>query len=85
MTVDIHRGRLDAAGRVTKLNALYDKTGAVTKKKPRHIPAGGIASITVQLEGGNGMVGSGTIPVEEGTRIVLRAFGQTVAAGVVEA
>lgn len=85
MTVDIHRGRLNAAGKVIKLNALYDKsTGAIAKKKPRHIPAGGLASITVQVETGSPIVGAGTIPVEAGTRIVLRAFGQTVAAGLVE-
>jgi len=86
MMVDIHRGRLNAAGKVAKMIAVYDKaTGAVTKKKPRHIPAGGLASITVQVDNGPGVVGGGTIPVEVGTRIVLRAFGQTVAAGLVEA
>ncbi|KAF8459441.1 P-loop containing nucleoside triphosphate hydrolase protein [Terfezia claveryi] len=86
MMVDIHRGRLNTAGRVAKMIAVYDKaTGIVTKKKPRHILAGGLASITVQVDNGPGVIGGGTIPVEVGTRIVLRAFGQTVAAGLVEA
>lgn len=78
MMVDIHRGRLDAPGRITRLIATYDKaTGALIKKKPRHIPAGSLASIQVEVVGG-------TIPVETSNRIVLRAFGQTVAAGLVE-
>ena len=83
MMVDIHRGRLYVAGRVARLNAIYDKsTGIVGKKKPRHIPAGSWASVRVEVCGTG--PGNGTIPVELGTRIVLRAFGHTVAAGLVE-
>lgn len=83
MMVDIHRGRLYIAGRVSKLNAIYDKcTGVVGKKRPRQIPAGNWASIQVEVSGTGS--GSGTIPVELGTRIVLRAFGHTMAAGLVE-
>lgn len=71
------------AGRVAKLKAIYDKnTGIVGKKKPRHVPAGSLASIQVEVTGAG--PGNGTIPVELGTKIVLRAFGQTVAAGLVE-
>ncbi|KAF8465895.1 P-loop containing nucleoside triphosphate hydrolase protein [Kalaharituber pfeilii] len=79
MAVDIHRGRLDAPGKVSRLiNIIEKSTGAVLPKKPRHIAPGSIATIQVDVVGG-------TIPVEPQTRIVLRADGHTVAAGRVEA
>lgn len=78
MFVDIHRGRLHVSGKVTNLIATLDKaTGAVTKKKPRHIPPGGAASIRVELV-------NGALPLETGVRVIFRAAGETVASGIVE-
>lgn len=78
MTVDVHRGRLNVAGKVCQLIATFDKSnGTEIKKKPRIIQAGMLALINVEIVGG-------TIPVEPSTRIVLRANGETVAAGLVE-
>jgi len=78
MAVDVHRGRLHAAGRISRLIAKIDKSnGDITKKKPRHIPSGSLATVTVELLGES-------IPVEAGNRVVLRANGQTVAAGIIE-
>ncbi|KAI5807426.1 P-loop containing nucleoside triphosphate hydrolase protein [Peziza echinospora] len=78
MMVDVHRGRLNVSGKVSKLIATMDKsTGVITKKKPRHIVAGALASIQVEVSGSG-------IPVEAHSRIVLRAEGQTIAAGLVE-
>ncbi|KAF3902318.1 hypothetical protein ABW21_db0209509 [Orbilia brochopaga] len=78
MMVDIHRGRLNASGRITRLVATLDKgTGAVTKKKPRHIGPGSLAVVNISVTGV-------PLPLEKGSKIVLRADGLTVAAGVVE-
>lgn len=78
MAVDVHRGRLNKSGKISRMIVTLDKaTGEIIKKKPRHIPAGALAEIEVEIV-------DGTIPVEKGTRIVLRAEGTTVAAGLVE-
>lgn len=79
MAVDIHRGHLHAPGRISGLLQTYDKSnGTVTKKKPRHVAAGNLASVMVEL------VAGAAIPVEAGMKIVLRSNGQTVAAGIIE-
>ncbi|KAL1836617.1 hypothetical protein VTJ49DRAFT_4878 [Mycothermus thermophilus] len=77
MQVDVHRGRLHAAGRIEAIPALLDKvTGAVAKKKPKIVKPGTVARIVVQLES--------QVPLEAGQRVVLRSGGQTVAAGLLE-
>ncbi|KAF3226339.1 Hsp70 suppressor, GTPase facilitates ribosomal subunit dissociation, variant 2 [Orbilia oligospora] len=78
MMIDIHRGRLNASGRITKLVATLDKgNGSVMKKKPRHIGPGSLAIVNIAVTGA-------PLPLEKGSKIVLRADGLTVAAGVVE-
>ncbi|KAL2264661.1 hypothetical protein VTJ83DRAFT_7171 [Remersonia thermophila] len=77
MQVDVHRGRLHAAGRIDAIPALLDKvTGAVANKKPKIVKPGTVARIVVQLEA--------PVPLEAGQRVVLRSGGQTVAAGLLE-
>ena len=78
MMIDIHRGRLYATGKVTNLVATLDKaTGGVIKKKPRHIAPGALAIVRVSVTGD-------ALPLEKGSRVVLRADGVTVGAGVIE-
>ena len=75
--VDIHRGRLHVPGRISRLIATLDKgTGAPVKKKPKVVGPGAVARIVVEMEQG--------VPLEAPTRIVLRAGGETVAAGLLE-
>ena len=78
MHCEIHRGRLYTPGRITRLVALLDKTHESTnrKKNPRLIKPGSVARITVEVES--------PIPLEQGNKIILRASGETVAAGLVE-
>ncbi|KAL2133458.1 hypothetical protein VTI74DRAFT_2300 [Chaetomium olivicolor] len=77
MQVDVHRGRLHAAGRIEAIPALLDKvTGKVDKKKPKIVKPGAVARIVVRLEA--------QVPLEAGQRVVLRSGGQTVAAGLLE-
>lgn len=77
MTVDVHRGRLHVSGRISQLVAILDKTtGEVTKKKPKIVKPGSVARIKVELDQ--------MVPLEAPTRIILRANGETVAAGLVE-
>ena len=78
MHCEIHRGRLHAPGRVTKLEAVLDKaSGAVLKgKKPKLIKPGSVARVVVEVDD--------AIPLETGSRIILRAGGETIGAGLVE-
>ncbi|KAK4134952.1 hypothetical protein BT67DRAFT_420483 [Trichocladium antarcticum] len=77
MQVDVHRGRLHAAGRIETITALLDKvSGAVVKKKPRIVKPATVARIVVKLDQ--------LVPLEKGLRVVLRSGGQTVAAGLLE-
>lgn len=77
MFLDVHRGPLHVPGKVTKLVAILDKAnGEVTKKKPRVVPPGAAARVEIQMEA--------PVPLEKGVKVVLRAEGQTVAAGLVE-
>ncbi|KAK3939099.1 putative glucose-regulated protein 78 of hsp70 family [Diplogelasinospora grovesii] len=67
MAVDVHRGRLHAAGRIeAPMGAILDKvTGAVIKKKPKIVKPATVARITVRLDS--------KVPLEAGQRIVLRS------------
>jgi len=77
MQVDVHRGRLHAAGRIELITALLDKvTGAVSKKKPKIVKPASVARIVVKL--------ASKVPLETGQRVVLRSGGETVAAGLLE-
>ncbi|KAI0459124.1 hypothetical protein F5B21DRAFT_457304 [Xylaria acuta] len=77
MQVDVHRGRLHAAGQIIEIPALLDKVkGTVLKKKPKIIKPASVARIVVRM--GN------KVPLEVGQRVVLRSGGETVAAGLLE-
>ncbi|KAL8666818.1 MAG: hypothetical protein Q9202_001058 [Teloschistes flavicans] len=78
MHVEVHRGRLHVPGKITRLVAILDKgTGAVVgKKKPRLVQPGAVARIVVETET--------AVPLEAPGRVILRADGNTVAAGLLE-
>ena len=77
MLVDVHRGRLHAPGRITNLVATLDKqSGAVIKKRPKLVPPGTVARVVVEMEQ--------AVPLQAPARVVLRAGGETVAAGLLE-
>ncbi|WDK08955.1 elongation factor Tu GTP binding domain-containing protein [Colletotrichum graminicola] len=77
MPVDVHRGRLHAAGRVGAIPAVLDKlTGATVKKNPKIVQPGKVARVVVKLES--------KVPLEAGQRVVLRSGGETIAAGLLE-
>ncbi|KAJ5943490.1 hypothetical protein N7516_003658 [Penicillium verrucosum] len=77
MQVDVHRGRLHVPGRISKLVASLDKaSGAAIKKRPKIVGPGVVARIVVEIDQ--------AVPLEAPTRIVLRAGGSTVAAGLLE-
>ena len=77
MNVDVHRGRLHAPGRITELVATLDKaSGTVVKRRPRILQPGSVARIKVVMDQ--------PVPFEAPTRVVLRANGETVAAGLLE-
>ncbi|KAL2829792.1 hypothetical protein BDW59DRAFT_142032 [Aspergillus cavernicola] len=75
--VDIHRGRLHVPGRISRLVATLDKgSGTVLKKKPKIVPPGAVARVVVEMDH--------AVPLEAPARIVLRAGGDTIAAGLLE-
>jgi elongation factor 1 alpha-like protein len=77
MMVDVHRGRLNVAGRISQLVATLDKSsGAVIKKKPKIVQPGSVVRVVVSLEQ--------AVPLEPPSRVVLRSGGETVGAGLVE-
>ncbi|KAK5050380.1 hypothetical protein LTR84_003661 [Exophiala bonariae] len=77
MNLDVHKGRLHIPGKITQLIATLDKsTGAVLKKKPKIVQPGSVVRVVVQLDQ--------AVPLEAPARIVLRANGETVAAGLIE-
>ncbi|CAF9916930.1 Hsp70 suppressor, GTPase facilitates ribosomal subunit dissociation [Imshaugia aleurites] len=78
MHCEVHKGRLHAPGRVTKLVAQLDKaSGAAVKgKKPRLIKPGSVAKVLVEVDD--------PIPLEQGGKVILRAGGETIGAGLVE-
>ncbi len=76
MPLDIHRGRLHIPGKISKLVAVLDKVGgSVTKQRPKIVQPGSVARVVVDLDA--------PAPIEGG-RVVLRANGETVAAGLLE-
>ena len=77
MNVDVLRGRLYVAGRISQLVSILDKSsGAVTKKKPKIVQPGSMARVVVQFEQ--------PVPLEAPARIILRSNGATVGAGLIE-
>lgn len=75
--LELHKGRMHAPVKVTEMLAVLEKSGGkVEKKRPRVVKPGAIARIRVELDL--------ALPVEVPSRIVLRASGNTVAAGLVE-
>ncbi|KAL8808476.1 MAG: hypothetical protein Q9182_000027 [Xanthomendoza sp. 2 TL-2023] len=78
MHVEVHRGRLHVPGRITQLVAVLDKVSGATvgKKSPRLIQPGSVARVVIQLES--------AVPLEAPGKVILRAAGETVAAGLLE-
>ncbi|GAO16170.1 hypothetical protein UVI_02045340 [Ustilaginoidea virens] len=77
MPVDLHRGRLHAAGQIQSIPATLNKaTGEIVKKKPKVVQPGEVARITVKL--------ASKVPLEKGQRVVVRSGGETIAAGLLE-
>lgn len=77
MPVDLHRGRLHAAGQIQTILASLDKaTGEVIKKKPKVVQPGGVARVVIKLKE--------KVPLEAGQRVVIRSGGETIAAGLLE-
>ena len=80
MAVEVHRGRLCAPGKVSRLVAVLDKsTGQPVegaKKKVKIVKPGSVARVVIEVEE--------AVPLEVGARVVLRAGGETVGAGLLE-
>ena len=78
MHCEIHRGRSHAPGRVARLVGQLDKTsGAIIKgKRLRLVKPGTVARVVIELEN--------PIPLEQGNRVIVRAGGETLGAGLVE-
>ncbi|KAI8965085.1 P-loop containing nucleoside triphosphate hydrolase protein [Daldinia sp. FL1419] len=77
MQVDVHRGRLHAAGQILEIPALLDKTkGTILKKKPKIVKPASVARVVIKM--------GSKVPLEAGQRVVLRSGGETVAAGLLE-
>lgn len=75
--VDVLRGRLMVEGKISKLVGVLDKaTFEVVKKKPRVLQPESVARVVVEMEK--------AVPLEVGARVILRAEGQTLGAGIVE-
>ena len=78
MNVDIHKGRLHVPGKINKLIAILDKADGTTptKKRPKIVQPGSVVRVKVEMDH--------AVPLSEAARIVLRANGETVAAGLIE-
>ena len=78
MSIDIHRGRLHVPGKITQLVAILNKADGTTpvKKRPKIVQPGSVARVKVEMEH--------AVPFPDASRIVLRANGETVAAGLIE-
>ncbi|OAL28869.1 translation elongation factor Tu [Fonsecaea nubica] len=77
MSVDVHKGRLHVPGRISQLVGVLDKaSGTITKKKPKIVQPGSVVRVVVRLDQ--------VVPLEPPSRIVLRANGETVGAGLIE-
>ncbi|EXJ92949.1 elongation factor 1-alpha [Capronia epimyces CBS 606.96] len=77
MNIEVHKGRLHVPGRIGQLIGLLDKsTGTILKKKPKIVQPGSVVRVVVQLDQ--------PVPLEAPSRVILRANGETVAAGLLE-
>ncbi|KAI1848917.1 hypothetical protein JX265_001248 [Neoarthrinium moseri] len=77
MQVDVHRGRMWAAGQIVQMPATLDKVkGTILKKNPKIVKPASVARVVVKM--------SSKVPLEAGQRVVLRSNGDTVAAGLLE-
>lgn len=75
--VEVHRGRLHVPGRVVELVATLNKeTGQAIKKRPKVVQPGSLARVRVELQT--------AVPLEVPGRVVLRADGLSIAAGLLE-
>jgi elongation factor 1 alpha-like protein len=75
-SADVHIGRMHVPGLISQLVATTDGQDEVLKKKPRMVKAGQNALLKVTLQD--------AVPMERGDRVVLRAKGATIAAGIVQ-
>jgi elongation factor 1 alpha-like protein len=75
-STDVHIGRMHVSGVISQLVATVDDKDEHLKKKPRMVKVGQKALLKLTL--------ADAVPVESGDRIVLRAAGSTVAAGIVQ-
>ncbi|CZT25394.1 related to translation elongation factor HBS1 protein [Ramularia collo-cygni] len=75
-SADVHLGRMHVSGAISQLVATVDSKGALLKKKPRMVKPGQTALLKLTLED--------AVPMESGDRVVLRAAGDTIAAGIVQ-
>jgi len=80
MAVEVYRGRLHAPGRISRLVAVLDKSTGQSvegaRKKVKIVKPGSVARVVVEVEE--------AVPLEVGGRVVLRAGGETVGAGLLE-
>ena len=80
MAIEVHRGRLHSPGRISKLVAVLDKASGKPKeggkKKVKIVTPGSVARVVVETDE--------PVPLEAGGKVVLRAGGQTVGAGLLE-
>lgn len=77
MFVQVHRGRLDVQARITSIEArLHKYSGEVLKTKPQIVQVGQVARVEVELDS--------ELPLEKGTRVVLRNNGVTIACALIE-
>ncbi|KAL1903371.1 hypothetical protein Sste5346_000657 [Sporothrix stenoceras] len=75
--LEVHRGRLEKAAKIKELLSIIDlKTGKVLREHPFVVSACRVARIKVDLEK--------KIPLETGQRVVLRAEGKIIGAGLLE-
>ena len=79
MPCEVHKGRLHVAARISQLKAELDKgsgTAVKGKRKLRIVQPGSVARVEVEVDE--------ALPLESGNRVVLRAEGDTIGAGLVE-
>lgn len=75
-STDVHIGRMHVSGTINQLVATVNDKDELLKKKPRMVKAGQKAVLKLTLVD--------AVPIESGDRVVLRAAGSTIAAGVVQ-
>ena len=79
MPCEVHKGRLHVAARISQLKAELDKgsgTALKGKKRLKVVQPGSVARVVVEVDE--------ALPLEGGNRVVLRAEGETIGAGLVE-